>query len=244
MRQDISFIEQLNQFITEGIELQQKLIVENRKYLFKSIINIKRNNNKVRTWIHKVTNFLKNNYPQHEYYGYFIKQPKEIKKFPELTWPSSVLIPDFSSYIDSLENILIKIGNREDTVLRKDLDKNEDILYEIQFNENNRVLMFNNTKLAHPNSDSKTMNFFEYVYKNSNQKIAVSDIEDYTSLSLSNNINDILRDLRFVGSLRTVFFPIVTKNNVFFRNPITKKEFAKSELPLINLLDLTRNNET
>ena len=89
--------------------------------------------------------------------------------------------------------------------------------------------------LSRPNSDSKNLNFFEYVYAHQNELVNVKDIEKETAYGISGNIQDILRDLGFIGDRRKVFFPTATKDKVLFMNPISKQYAIKHDLPAIRL---------
>lgn len=149
----------------------------------------------------------------------------------------------YEEHLYALEDIILRLEERRNLAVRQEIAEKEyqaDILYKITYSEHTREIKLNNMVLARLQSDSKNVNFFEYVYSHPNEQLAVSDIEKYTAYTLSANIQDILRDLGFKGNIRKVFFPIATKAKAMFVNPITKQYAIKNDLPVIKL---SRDNE-
>lgn len=158
---------------------------------------------------------------------------------------SNVLI-SFEYYLYALEDIILRLEEKKNLVVRQEIAEKEsqaDIIYKITYSEHTREIKLNNLILAKLQSDSKNVNFFEYIFSHQNTPVYVSEIEEHTAYSLTDNIHDILRDLGFKGNVRKIFFPIATKAKVMFVNPITKQYAIKNDLPIIELPKTTRQNE-
>ncbi len=153
---------------------------------------------------------------------------------------------NFEYYLYALEDIILKLEERRNLLVRQEIAEKEyqtDILYKITYSEHTREIKLNNMVLARPQPDSKSANFFEYVYSHQNQQIPIKDIEEETAYELAESIQDILRDLGFKGNIRKVFFPVATKSKVMFVNPITKQYSIKNDLPAIVITKTTRQDE-
>jgi hypothetical protein len=158
---------------------------------------------------------------------------------------SNTLI-SFEYYLYALEDIILRLEEKKNLVVRQEIAEIEyqtDVLYKITYSEHTREIKINNVVLARLQSDSKNVNFFEYVYSHQNQQIAITAIEEHTAYKLADNVHDMLRDLGFKGNIRKIFFPIATKTKVMFVNPITKEYAIKNDLPVIELPKTTRQNE-
>ncbi len=152
----------------------------------------------------------------------------------------------FEYFLYALEDIILRLEERKNLAIRQEIAEKEretDILYKISYSEHTREIKLNNILLAKLQTDSKNVNFFEYVFTHPNELLLISDIEKATACSLSDNVHDILRDLNFKANTKTVFFPIATKIKVMFMNPITKHYAIKNDLPIVDIFKLTRQNE-
>jgi hypothetical protein len=78
--------------------------------------------------------------------------------------------------------------------------------------------------LSHPDFHSTNDNFFDYVYSHPNQKIN----RDEVNSSIDNkSFHQILKDLKFKGEIRKLFFPNVSKTDIEFRNYLDKIDIKK-----------------
>lgn len=188
----------------------------------------------INKWLELVASHLFDNFEKHLYFHFI--QPKDDAM--SYTHPLGKLTHALNKRLYALEDVIVRIEERKNLAVRQEIAEKElesDILYKISFSWHTREIKLNNILISRPNSDSKNLNFFEYVYGHSNEQIKVKEIEKTTAHTLSNNIQDILRDLGFKGNVRKLFFPIATKSKVMFVNPISKQYAIKNDLPTIKL---------
>lgn len=196
---------------------------------------------KINVWLNEVANYLKQF--DFQFYFHFILPKDDAMSYMH---PLGNLTHALEKYLYALEDVIVRFEERKNLAVRQDIADKEyqaDILYEVTFSTHTREIKINNMLLANPNWDSKAMNFFEYVFTHPNEPIEVAKIEETTAMNLANSIQDILRDLGFIGAVRQLFFPVATKNKVMFINPITKTYATKEDLPTIDLTKITRQSE-
>jgi hypothetical protein len=197
--------------------------------------------NQINLWLNETANYLTSHLKEKHYFFHLV-HPKSDGLVS--THAFGNLITALERHLFALEDIVLHLEERRNLAVRQEIAEKEyqtDILYKITYSEHTREIKLNNIVLARLQSDSKNVNFFEYVYSHPNEQLSVKDIEKSTAYSIAENIHDILRDLGFKGNIRKVFFPIATKVNVMFSNPITKQYAIKNDLPTIKL---SRDNET
>lgn len=123
-----------------------------------------------------------------------------------------------------------KFGNPIKTVMETPLastpPKSKDILYSITFSMNNEIVLNDLVVLKKPNLNSENTAVFEYLIKNSNKKISKKEIENHIGNSIGKDLHKIVENLGFTGDFRTAFFK-VSKDALYFRNPITKADFEQ-----------------
>lgn len=200
--------------------------------------------NQINEWLNRVALLLFSNFDEKHLYFHFV-HPKPGLSF-SFSHPLGNLTHALGNHLFTLEDIILGLEERRNLSVRQEIAEKEyeaDTLYRVTYSEHTRELKLNNITLAHPNSDSKAVNFFEYVFQQPNTEVEVSKIEENTGQDLSDNIHDILRDLGFTGSVRQIFFPIATKKKVMFTNPITKQYAIKNDLPTIDFSKLARQSE-
>lgn len=241
-------IEKLDNFLMEG-HLKYKTQRENYFQLkdkeeFSVESHIRETTDILNEWYRIVFGFLETNIKEKHHLFHFIQHHGGSLVITGVPRGLSNILIAFEYYLYALEDIILRLEEKKNLVVRQEIAEKEheaDILYKITYSEHTREIKLNNIVLARLQSDSKNVNFFEYIYPKPNQQIAVSEIEKDTAYQLSSNIQDILRDLGFKGNIRKVFFPVATKVKVMFINPITKQYASKNDLPVIKL---SRDNET
>lgn len=235
-------VEELNQLLSVGLTLKQTYLrkhdINGQKEAFDVNQLQKEYGEKINMWANEVTSRLK---PFDFQFSFHFLQPKNDAM--SYAHPLGHLTHTLEKHLFALEDVIVRLEERKNLAVRQEIADKEyqaDTLYKITYSEHLREIKLNNIVLANLQSDSKNVNFFEYVFSNPNIPLAVSDIEEATAMSLASNIQDILRDLGFKGNTRKVFFPIATKSKVMFMNPISKQYAMKNDLPVIKL---TKDNE-
>jgi len=94
----------------------------------------------------------------------------------------------------------------------------------------NREVKINGFRLSRPNFNSENEVVFDYLFRNPNRKIEISEIEAAVGRPLSKRLREIVRDLGFRKELREIFFPDISKSAIRFVNPITKADVDAREL--------------
>jgi hypothetical protein len=196
----------------------------------------------INKWLNEAAKILFTKLSEKHYYYHLLEPDKLLPiKMPH---PLGHLIVAFDGHLHALEEIILRLEENRNLAVRQEIAEKEyqaDILYKVTYSEHTREIKLNNMILARLKFDSKSVNFFEYVYAHPNKPLSTKDIEEDTAFSLSANIHDILRDLGFKGNIRKVFFPIATKTKVMFMNPISKQYAIKNDLPIIAM---SKDNET
>lgn len=233
----------LDQYLYEGFELKRYWFNGYETASKKEGFDVKKYGadftDALNVWYRKVVNYLAANLPEKHLLYHFVEPKNSAFHMPH---PLDNQVHALDRYLPALEDIILWLKDRTALQTRREIAELElqaDILYQVRFSWHTREIKVNDMLLAKPNSDSKAMNFFEYMYDHPNTPIKVSDIETATKCELAASIQDILRDLNFKGYFRTVFFPKTNKNMAMFINPITKAYFIKQELPMLEI----NNNE-
>lgn len=230
-------LSKLNQYLNVGYSIKltylRKHDIEGQQEVFDVNQLQKDYQDSINKWLNEVANFLK---PYDFQYFFHFVQPKD----DAMTYahPLGNYTHALEKHLFALEEVIVRFEEKKNLAIRQEIAEKEqeaDILYKITYSEHTREIKLNEMVLANPQSDSKNVNFFEYVYLRPNTQIAVSDIEEASAMQLTDNIQDILRDLGFKGNIRKVFFPIATKAKIMFINPITKQYAIKNDLPTIRL---------
>jgi hypothetical protein len=115
-----------------------------------------------------------------------------------------------------------------------------DISYEVTYSEHTREIKLNNTTISKLNFDSTNSNFFEYIFKHPNELIKIAKIEEETAKDIQKSIHQIIRTLGFKKELKKIFFPIATKDEVKFVNPITSSYIVENKLPILDTTESKR----
>lgn len=98
------------------------------------------------------------------------------------------------------------------------------VLYYITFNVSNEILLNDLIVLSKPNLSSENAEVFTYLIENPNKTIPKKEIEERIRRSIGKDLHKIVENLGFAGDLRKAFFS-VSKDAIFFRNPIRKADF-------------------
>ena len=242
-------INELNQLLSEGCKLQDELFSGYIESFHKQVFSLKYAIDKskiIKPWIAMVIKILKKYFPNSHYLYQFTNPPIETKKLPDVDSESvNILYYKLEAYIEALKFIIWKLEEKENLAIRKEIaniELTENILYQITYNDHDRIIRLNNFHLSKPNFNSENDNCFTYIYTHPNIIIDKSELEKANGSKLKKRISDIIRDLGFTDELKKIFFS-VSKDKVKFINPITMQYAKKNNLLEINLTLLRRNDE-
>lgn len=197
-------------------------------------------------WFRVTVKMLDENIKEKHHLFHFLQHKGSSMMLTGIPIELSNTFINFEYYLYALEDVILRLEERRNVAARQEIAEKEyqaDILYKITYSKHTREIKLNNVVLARLQSDSKNVNFFEYVYAHQNEPIDVRAIEEQTAYAFGENIHDILRDLGFKGNIRKIFFPTATKAKVMFVNPISKQYAIKNDLPTIELTKTTRQDE-
>lgn len=98
----------------------------------------------------------------------------------------------------------------------------DEAIYQIKYTLAREIIL-NNFLLSKVNFNSENDNIFGYIYKNPNKKINIEELKKPAGGKLTKDLHKIVENLGFKGELKKAFFNI-SKNDIFFRNPLTQKD--------------------
>lgn len=130
---------------------------------------------------------------------------------------------------DKKERLLISAMQSAGFILDKNkcFYEKDRIIYEVQYNDIDREIKVNGEFITHLQLNKENDLVFDYLFNHPNKKITKGEIEDAVKIKLTKSLNDIVKNLKFYGMGRTIFFPSLTKTTIEFRNPITLHELKK-----------------
>jgi hypothetical protein len=103
---------------------------------------------------------------------------------------------------------------------------------------NKRELEINGHLLSKPNFESDNDKMFYHIFQNPNRAISKKEIEEEMKIKIgSKKFTQMISDLRFKGLLKKLFFPNVSAQAIFFRNPIYMKNLCEEDVLLDDFID-------
>lgn len=197
----------------------------------------------INKWLTETATLLVNRFHEKHLYFHFV-HPKQ--KALSSTHALGRLILALERHLFALEEIIVRLEERSNLAIRREIAEKEyqvDILYSISYSNHSREIKLNNIVLKRPDFNSENDNCFQFIYKNPSRPIGIAELEQAVGEKLKKRLAHIVRDLGFEHELKDIFFPVVTKNEVMFVNPITKQYAQKHNLPPINFLKLERQSK-
>ncbi len=158
---------------------------------------------------------------------------------PTYTIRATLNVDNFIKFDSQIKKFIQKQSTRKENI--SDSQKmspspkasNNQILYKISFPLSKEIKL-NNKVLAKPQYDSENFKVFSYLMENPNKTIKKSKIQESIGKSIGKDFHKIIENLGFKKDLRKIFF-IVSKDTIFFRNPVTKVEFDKFGIPRLKI---------
>lgn len=198
------------------------------------------------TWIIAVNQYLEKRFEKH-YSFHFIQTRPDATDALTYAHPVDRIVKGFIKHLFALEDIIIRVEERRNLAVRQEIAEKEyqvDILYKVTYSNHTREVKLNNIVLTKTDFNSENDNCFQYIYANPDRPIGIKELEQEAGNKLKKRLAHIVRDLGFVKELKTIFFPVVTKNQVMFKNPITKQYAHKHNLSPINFKKIGRQSKT
>lgn len=111
----------------------------------------------------------------------------------------------------------------------------EEIVYKITYTPAREILLNGTLRLAKPDFDSENDVVFDYLYSHPNKKISRRELRTQINRTITKSLHKIVENLGFKRDLKTVFFT-VSKDAIYFRNPITQDDLETLGINTIKLL--------
>lgn len=108
-----------------------------------------------------------------------------------------------------------------------------EVVYEIRYSENGEIFL-NNFLFGKVQFNGENETVFSYLFKHPNKRITKAEFKEKAGYSVGKPLHKIVDNLGFTGNLRKAFF-IVSEQAILFRNPLTKKELEKLNIPPLKL---------
>lgn len=201
----------------------------------------------INEWYPQVYKILHDSFPLKHHLFHFIN-PK-VPSLSVIGLPNQIgnLSIKLEYYLYALEDIILRLEELKNLAIRQEIAEKEsqaDVLYKIGYSDHTREVKLNNIVLTKTDFDSENDNCFSYIYSNPNRPIGIEEIEQAIGNKVKKRLVHVLRDLGFVNELKIVFFPVATKNQIMFVNPITKQYAHNKNLPPINFKKIGRQSKS
>jgi hypothetical protein len=114
-------------------------------------------------------------------------------------------------------------------------DKNDNkAVLKITYTSSRQIMLNGVFQLARPTLNGTNDLVFNHLYQNPGKSFSKHQLEEATGQKISKTLHKIVENLGFKGDLAKAFFS-VSKNNIVFRNPITRDELNDMGLGSIKL---------
>jgi hypothetical protein len=231
----------LNSWLLEGLILKNqwfdKYEAESKLEGFEIKKFLPKFEDAINKWYGVVAEYLKNNFDIH-FYFHFTQLKPDAFSYPH---PMGPLNKSLSNHLFALEEVILRIEERQSLTIRREIAEREyqaGILYRISYSDHTREVKLNNIVLTKTDFNSENDNCFQYIFSNPGRPIGVDELEEAIGDKIKKRLVHVVRDLGFVGPLKKIFFPVVTKGQVTFMNPISREYAIKHDLPPINFKKL------
>jgi hypothetical protein len=162
-------------------------------------------------------------------------QSIHYQKLREIMMANEEFLMRFASQLYlSLErdkkNILEKNLLTDKFVLENKKFYKDRIIFEITYSQIDRVIRVNKQHITNLRLANENDSVFDYLCRHPNQKISIRDkniTDDETKIKMTKQPNDIVKNFKFKGMARKLFFPTVRWNCIEMRNPIWLSELKK-----------------
>lgn len=104
-------------------------------------------------------------------------------------------------------------------------EQSVDVVYEVKYTPAREILI-NGLLLAKLDFARENDNVFDYLYKNPDRTISISELEKHLGESMRKSPSKIVENLGFAGEFKKVFFDI-SKDSIRFRKQITRSQLQE-----------------
>lgn len=115
--------------------------------------------------------------------------------------------------------------------------KPDEIVLKATYTETREVRINDEIVIASPNFASQNDQICLFLFKNPNRICTKEEIEKFVGERLKKDLFSTLNRLGFIGDLKKAFFSSVTKDRLYFRNPVTRAFLRESRLDEVRFLD-------
>ncbi len=175
------------------------------------------------------------------HYSFHYDLVKRSSMYPDgMPIAISNLILTYEAKLFALEDIILRLEERQQLMVRKEIAEREDeadVMYKVTLTPKTREIRINEFFLKRLNFESENDRVMGYLYAHPNQVVSIEELEgvDGNNGKLKKKLTEIVRDLGFEDDFRKVFFPVVQKNQIEFRNPVKKQYIYENKLPILTL---------
>lgn len=194
-------------------------------------------------WHSNVVQILHSNLGATSHFLYhFVRSVPTAFHYTGMPKELSNVITAFDNHLQGLENIIMRLEEREGLLIRQETAKQErdaSTLYEITYR--GREIRVNDIFLSKPDFMSENELFFSYIFERPWQSIKIEDmLNDLKISKFKKSVSQMLSDLKLTGSIRKVFCPDASSKGIVFRNPVSRGFSDEHKLPT---LDFSRNDK-
>jgi hypothetical protein len=99
--------------------------------------------------------------------------------------------------------------------------------FSIRLKKNREIVLNDKYLMRKPNFGSFNSEIFEYLYYHSNKKITMSTLKKNVKVEFKSALRQVVRDLRFTGELKKIFFNNVSEDAIEFNNNVLQRDIDK-----------------
>lgn len=118
----------------------------------------------------------------------------------------------------------------------KEKSKEDSVILKVTYRD--RKVRVNEIVIARPRFESENDLFIQFIINNPNKKLSKQSFEKFKGEKMTKKFEQIIKDLRFKGNIKKLFFPNISIKAVEFRNPVTAEDMFNNGIKDIELADL------
>lgn len=101
------------------------------------------------------------------------------------------------------------------------------IVFQIFYSDADRVVRVNNLKLTTVQMEGENEQIFSFLLKHPNIRYTVNELREKYKITIKKSLDDVVKNLKFTGAAKKLFFPTSTASAIELRNPITDTELRE-----------------
>jgi len=139
-------------------------------------------------------------------------------------------VKECRQYLEKIHGYFLKKlgeenGLKDFSRKNESLKNDNDVVFRVKYSDVDRVIRVNDRWIAQLRLNGENDNVFNYIYRNPNKLLRINDKDEIApGIMVGKALDDIVKNLKFFGEARRMFFPKVGDKEIEFRNPITLKE--------------------